>query len=117
MHWGPRTDLGAHAQRLLALVGDDVQDRIVIENREMHGFAGFLHEGAQERPRFHREVHLPAHHRAQLEQRESEMIFAVAGVLLEDSLLEQRRGEPVNGALREAQPLGEIADADLVLVF
>src|SRR5256885_3649544 len=117
MHRRPGADFRAHAQRLLALVRDDAQDRVVSENREMHRLAGFLHEGAQERPRLHREVHLPAHHRPQLDQGEPEVIFAVAGVLLEDPLLEQRRGEPVNGALREAQPLGEIADADLVLVF
>ena len=45
------------------------------------------------------------------------MIFAVRGVLLEHPLLEQRRSEAMHRALRESQTLGEIADADLVLVF
>src|SRR5258708_40149696 len=63
------------------------------------------------------EVHLAAHHRPQLEQREPQVIFAVAGILLEDPGLQQGRRQAMHAALREPQTLGEIADADLVLVL
>jgi len=42
MHGHTRSHLRAHAQRLLALVRDDVEDRIVVENREVHRFPGFF---------------------------------------------------------------------------
>src|SRR5262249_42816362 len=61
--------------------------------------------------------HLAPDESPELEQREPQAVLAVARVLLEHALVEQRRGETVHRALCKAEALCEIADADLVMVL
>ena len=58
-------------------------------------------------------VHLAAHQRAQLEERQAQAVFPGLAVLLEDVVFDERGGEAVHGALGEPQARGERADAHL----
>jgi len=75
----------------------------VIEHRELHGFPGHLEQPRHLLARLAHRVHLAAHERAELEEREPEPVLPALAVLLEDVVLDERRGEAVHGALREAE--------------
>ena len=64
-----------------------------------------------------RDIHAPPHQGAETEQGDAEAVFAVVRVLLEHALRHQRGGEPMHGALGDAEPAGERADADIDLVL
>jgi len=89
----------------------------VIENREMHGFAGFLMSVRRKgrasivKSIFRRTI-APSSNSAS-----PRWYFPSPGFCSEHPSSSSRRGEAVNGAFRQSEPLGEIADADLVLVF
>ena len=54
-----------------------------------------------------------AHQRAKSKQPDTEPVFAAVAVLLEHAFRDQRHRQPVRGALRDAEPLRQRADADV----
>ena len=99
-----RAEPRGHAHRLAAFADADVEHREVVEDRELHGLAGEVGERVDLLLRLAHHVHLAAHERAELEEREAEAVLPVLAVLLEDVVLDQRRREAVHRALGEAEP-------------
>ena len=110
-------DVGAHADRLRALEIVDVHDLAAVEDREMDGLVDLLAQVVEVGPRLVGDVHAPAHQRAEPEQRDAELVLAVLAVLLEQALRDQGRRQPMHGALGQAEPPRQLADADLDLVL
>ena len=110
-------DVGAHADRLRALQVEHVHDLAAVEHGEMHRLVHLLAQIAQQRPRLVRHGHAPAHQRAQPEQCDAEPVFAGVGILLQHAVGDKRHREAMHRALGDAEPLGQIADADLDLLL
>ena len=89
----------------------------MIEDRELYRLAGRLGERVDLRLRLGHHVHLAAHERAELEEREARPVLAGLAVLLEEIVFDERRREAVHGALREPEAQRQRADAHLVFAL
>ncbi len=110
-----RAEIRLHADRLRARDVVDVEHARLVEHGQVRRFTRALHQRAQVRPRLADDVHLAPHQHAELEQLEPEPVCAGLRIACEEAGLDERRGDPVHGALGEPEPARQVADADLVL--
>ena len=83
----------------------------------MHALVDGLAQRIEIRPRLVGDLHAPAHQRAEPEQRDAEPVLAAVAVLLQHAFRHQRHRQPMRGALGDAEPLRQRADADVDLVL
>ncbi len=103
--------------RLGALEVVQVDGALAVEHDQAHVLLGAVAQGGQHMFRLGGDVEPRAHPRAQREQPDAEAVAAGLRVLREQPLVQQRAGEAMHRAFRDAEALGQFADAEILVVL